>query len=144
VRRFVLAFAIMSAVVALGVGAWLRSSDNGGAPVVSKPAPAPVLGTIRGRILAVGGPVGGPRSWSHQPIRLVAVRSGRVVYAGRTDAAGRFAAHVPVGGYRLSLRPGLVVLRGKFGEVALDHYVVRVTDGGTIRPRVVVTNPLWA
>lgn len=142
-RRIVLVLGIvLVAAVAVGVGVWLRSSGDGRGRVASEPGP--VLGTIRGRILAVGGPVGGPRSWSHQPIRLVAVRSGRVAYAGRTDMTGRFVARVPVGGYRLSLSPGLVVLMGKFGEVALDHYVVRVTDGGTIRPRVVVTNPLWA
>lgn len=129
---------VLVAIIIVG-GALLRSSHD--ARHTSTPPAAARMGTIQGTLLAVGGPVGGPRPWQDQVFRLLD-RSGDVAYTGRTDKQGRFLIHAQPGAYTLFMR-GMALVTGS-GEVALSRRVLLVVAGHTIRPRITVTNPLWA
>jgi hypothetical protein len=98
--------------------------------------------TIRGTLLGVGGPVGRPRPLPRFAFRLVDRATERVVYVGRTDPKGRFLIRVRPGTYVFSMK-GMVLVR-RSGDVPLHERPLRVAAGATIRPRMVVTNPLWA
>jgi hypothetical protein len=130
---------VLVAAAIIGGALVMRSSH--GARHTTAPVAVARTGTIQGTLLAVGGPVGGPRPWQDQVFRLLD-RSGAVAYTGRTDKHGRFLIHAKPGAYTLFM-PGMMLVT-RSSDVALSRRVLLVVAGHTIRPNIILTNPLWA